>query len=591
MYPWYCSASALALNERPGPLGMTLMTIGRLLPPLNRRRFLSRIGWASLGAGASLTGLVADEPAAALAAPAAAPTTRADAAYAMRLAAANRLRAIAQPAQPTNGDENRYPDRIANFSKALPHDAKGIVQPAAYEAMLRALASGSPSDFMTIPMGGPVQLKNPQGAYAFDLVAPDSHSLAIPPPSAFASAEIAGEMTELYWMSLLRDVAFDRYQTNATAQAAATELGGMAPFARPSSPSVPRPSVPNRVGGGDGEGGGGAGGSSTAPLFRGIATGDAIGPFVSQFLLLDVPQGVLPIQQRIRSAQQGRDYMTAFPEWLAVQNGAQRGPLPLLNTRRLIATGRDLASYVYLDFPTQATFNAALILLGLNAPQGTATPYRRYRNQYPFVTFGGPDLLDLVGRLGTGALKAAWFQKWLVHRYLRPEEYGGRVHNHKSGVQDYPLHQQMLNATVLQRVKQASGSYLLSQAYPEGCPTHSAYPSGHATFAGAGVTMLKALFDENWALPNPVGSAGDGDAGPSVYRGPALTVGNELNKLAVNIAVGRMFAGIHWRSDAYNGLRLGEAVAIQMLIDLKTCYNEEVGAFTFTSFDGQRVVI
>jgi hypothetical protein len=40
------------------------------------------------------------------------------------------------------------------------------------------------------------------------------------------------------------------------------------------------------------------------------------------------------------------------------------------------------------------------------------------------------------------------------------------------------------------------------------------------------------------------------------YAGPALTVGNELNKLASNIALGRDAAGVHYRSDGVQGIRL-----------------------------------
>jgi hypothetical protein len=46
------------------------------------------------------------------------------------------------------------------------------------------------------------------------------------------------------------------------------------------------------------------------------------------------------------------------------------------------------------------------------------------------VTFGAPDILDQVARSANAAMKAAWYHKWLVHRRLRPEEAGGRVHHH-----------------------------------------------------------------------------------------------------------------------------------------------------------------
>ena len=38
------------------------------------------------------------------------------------------------------------------------------------------------------------------------------------------------------------------------------------------------------------------------------------------------------------------------------------------------------------------------------------------------------------------ALKAAWAQKWLVHRRLRPEAFGGRIHLTKTKTGSYPIH-------------------------------------------------------------------------------------------------------------------------------------------------------
>ncbi len=53
------------------------------------------------------------------------------------------------------------------LSKALPHDALGDVDRNAYKALLRAVSSGRSADFEEIPLGGPVKLRNPQGAFAF----------------------------------------------------------------------------------------------------------------------------------------------------------------------------------------------------------------------------------------------------------------------------------------------------------------------------------------------------------------------------------------------------------------------------------------
>jgi hypothetical protein len=91
--------------------------------------------------------------------------------------------------------------------------------------------------------------------------------------------------------------------------------------------------------------------------------------------------------------------------------------------------------------------------------------------------------------------------------------------------------------------------------YPEGCPTHPAYPADHAVIAGACVTVLKAFFNESFIIPSPVVASPDGRS-LMPYAGSNLTVGGELNKLAADIAFGRNTASVHWRSDGVKWLKL-----------------------------------
>ena len=74
------------------------------------------------------------------------------------------------------------------------------------------------------------------------------------------------------------------------------------------------------------------------------------------------------------------------------------------------------------------------------------------------------------------------------------------------------------------------------------------------------------------------------------YEG-TLTVGGELDKLASNVAMGRVHAGVHWRSDAAAGLQLGEAVAISLLRDLRATYPEDFRGFALTTFKGTPITI
>ena len=54
------------------------------------------------------------------------------------------------------------------------------------------------------------------------------------------------------------------------------------------------------------------------------------------------------------------------------------------------------------------------------------------------------------------------------------------------------------------------GTWLLPMGYPEGSPTHPAYPGGHSCFVAAAATIAKAFFKDT-VLPDPmmVGPKGD----------------------------------------------------------------------------------
>jgi membrane-associated phospholipid phosphatase len=188
------------------------------------------------------------------------------------------------------------------------------------------------------------------------------------------------------------------------------------------------------------------------------------------------------------------------------------------------------------------------------------------------------------------ALKARWYYKWLVHRRLRPEAFGGRVHKQLTRVAKYPIHADVLHAAVLTEISRTTRSSLVPMAYPEGCPTHPTYPAGHAAIAGACATVLKAVFSESFVIPTPVLASPDG-LSLLPYKGPHLTGGGEFNKLASNIALGRNAAGVHWRLDSIAGLKLGEAVATLVLTHLRTTYAEHFAGFHFTKFDGTEGVI
>jgi hypothetical protein len=533
---------------------------------LDRRAFLRRAGGAAglLTAGALPLGALS---AAVAAAPVASDARRRNEAYRIRLEAANLARQRPPVSHPDNGEEALYSNRIASYSKGLPHNGLGEVDPAAYAAMLAALESGRKSDFEAIPLGLGRKLTNPLAGLAFDLEGPDSHHLTMRPAPTIAGPEGASEMAEVYWMALSRDIPFSDYGSHPLIAVAADDLSAFTDFRGPKSGGAVVP----------------------ATIFRGSTAGDLVGPYLSQFLWLDIPMGALLIPQRMWTTLPGADYMTDYGEWLAVQNGFEPGPYALDPTPRYIRNLRDLGEWVHVDALYQAYHQACLILLGMGAPFDAGNPYHASPRQIGFGTFGGPHILSLVTEVATRALKAVWYQKWFVHRRLRPEAFGGLVHNIRTGQAYYPVNAELLGSSVLDAVAASHGSFLLPLGAPEGCPTHPSYGAGHGTVAGACVTILKAWFDESFVIPDPLVPDASG-TGLLPYAGPALTVGGELDKLAANVAIGRNAIGFHYRSDYSESLRLGEAVALGILEEQKGCYAEPV-SFTLTRFDGTTVTV
>jgi hypothetical protein len=221
------------------------------------------------------------------------------------------------------------------------------------------------------------------------------------------------------------------------------------------------------------------------------------------------------------------------------------------------------------------------------------------------INFGSHDVLESVVSVFDLAQTACWYRKWLVHRRLRPEEYAGRLEAERRGAAStgtFPLPDNVRESAALSRVADAHGTHLLPQAYTEGSPTHPSYPAGHSGVAGATVTVLKALFDGSTPFPTdemvvPVAdgtAAGEMAGGGTTTvqttrlapvadvsgaalgatadalaeaRSGGITVNDELDKLATNVALARNWAGIHYRSDGIEGLLLGEQVAVRYLQD------------------------
>ena len=524
----------------------------------------------------------------------------------------------------TNGDEELYANQsyAGNFSKTLPHDpVTGLVDPAAYQTLLGALKTGTLAAFDLVPRGGPGPLVGPLSPLAFQQEGVDSPGGLSPivPPS-IASAGGAAEMVEVYWEAYLRDVPFADYGSNPLIAAAVADMNKLSDYAGP------KPVTPQT-------------------LFRYPFMGCIDGPYVSQFLYqthdLDGAAYVPMIRSRFQVADPvsgavlpatvspGVDYVTSLAEYISVQDG--KGPFNAPNdppnasidpTPRFIRSARDLGSLAASDELFSIYFRAAVFLQGIRTPLDSNVPYVLDKNNriVGFNTFSTPWLFSLLGRVHQTEA-ACFYQKWYVHRKLRPEAQANLVDGimTKRLALNPSLHPDLLNSSVLplilernrqlnekRGIASADGGYFCSQELSAGSPPHPSSPAGHAFTAGACVTILKAFFDlgtpgslRPWpttAPPfvplQPVSVASQDGLALNPTGETNLTLLGELNKLAANVSEGRNMSGVHWRvSDNVLGLTLGEDVAIYLLNEQAPFLPEQFKGFTLTKFDGTTILV
>jgi hypothetical protein len=158
------------------------------------------------------------------------------------------------------------------------------------------------------------------------------------------------------------------------------------------------------------------------------------------------------------------------------------------------------------------------------------------------------------------ALQAAWYYKWLsprphVSRRQRPVEY--RKLNVLFDCPDElnPAYNLCPDGRPA-RAGQPCGDNL------SGTPRHPAYPSGHSTYSGAANEIIDYFFGKQRTpdeLPH------DERLGSKL----GTTIKEESDNMADNIGMGRLWAGIHWRSDHEAGMKLGRTVARMVIEQLQ----------------------
>ncbi len=473
----------------------------------------------------------------------------------------------------------------------------------------------------------------------------------MPPAPALGTIELAYEMAEVYELACLRDEPLTSFSEGTNDCKINESIGRLnrIEFDLSGKDARPRKNTGGQL--------------CPQTAFRGSSPGVEQGPYLSQFMLIGnksvagdlgvasglIQYGALCINQKVPIAKCGVDFMTQEKDWLDVQNGAaphdgneaELFGAPKDVKRRFICTPRDLATYVHYDALYEAYLNACLILLAMKTPFDpgfdalsgngkrflnsislhdkniTSLWVKQDREAGGFALWGGPHILTLVTEVATRALKAVRYQKFNTHCRLRPEALAGRIHKANKIKEKFAVLGEALESLdgSISETTQAifdlnnakhengPGTKLLPMAFQEGSPMHPSYGAGHATVAGACVTILKAYFDTSAVF---VERKGDqmfahfeekdkavlfvpDDAGDTLVKKSSdtfLTLEGELNKLAANISIGRNMAGVHYFSDYYDSLRMGEEIAIGMLEEQALCYKEDPFVLSVPTFDG-----
>ena len=548
-----------------------------------------------------------------------------------------------------NGDQDlvfgpaRY---IGNFHKTLPHNDFGEVDPAAYAAFADIAAQGDFEGVHEGPLTGPNQTPlvvpaptrvakfvNPQAGRATDTEGPDPLRMEMQPAPKVLSDSTAAEMTELFWMAQLRDKFFDTW-TSAVTTDPITDLTTAFTKALADTADTGHLQL-----GADLPQSGGVLDLTPQTLFRVGLKGEDKGPFISQFLLQDFNYGAHFIEQTVIPYRSGRNHLRSHGDWLLAQNTGydkygndygsdnswkadklfyeDRPAGQTFPSRVRLRNMRDLARFVNRDALHQAYFNAALQMLNWGVASDADNPYGGLIRQGAFGTLGGPNLLALVSEVASRALKVVWRQKWLVHRRLRPEGYGGLMQMQKNGLggtmRAYGLPSWVFTTTAAKNIALGNGgAFFLPMAYSAGSPAHPSYGAGHASVAGACVTILKAWFKDmpfkeivagaqmsgkDPGDPPKILQPGTNAAGMSLpeytdtVQIDEMKLHGELNKLAANVAMGRSMGGVHWRSDNTRSLRLGERVATIILSRQMPTFPERPLQMSYVNFDGDTVII
>jgi hypothetical protein len=405
----------------------------------------------------------------------------------------------------------------------------------------------------------------------------------------------------VYWQALLRDVPFAEFRDgtdNRDVLAACEELSRLSDFRGPKANGRVTPGTCSA-----------AACSTSTPADR---TGRAVtppgvldGPWSRSSCSATALRRAVD-RARIRTTTPASEFLTEYDEWLRAQNGeAPRGQLRFDPTPRYIAPGGTWRSPSgRADAGLGGADAARHPAAGPDPRYGRACSRWRSRHEPHRTRTAGRETSPRARHLRSTTCKpcsrgdqlrprAAYWQKWFVHRTLRPEAYGGLAHHRlANGVATTRCTTTSCARRRSTAPGRSTGTYLLSQTTPRLARSSPPTPAAARAIGGVTATLLKAFFDESRCIADPVQPDPRDPTRLVPYSGPPLTVAGDSTSWGANLRHGRNWMGIHWcvRRRRCDGDRRGGGDR-PCCATSATPSREAFDGFTLTRFRRQPVTV
>ncbi|MEX0939794.1 MAG: hypothetical protein WDZ41_00365, partial [Candidatus Babeliales bacterium] len=216
-----------------------------------------------------------------------------------------------------NGDDT-IPNYAGSFTKCLAHDSATSVLTTEgaqnYQKLLTALSTGKQADFNAINRASNATIKfvNPQASISLSIEGLPNSVIPMPSAPLLSSNQAAADMIEVYLQAISRDVRFEDYGTGQNTDIDLFNGGSITNNAATILTAL-----------GNAYKGPSSNGTVTADLlFRGISSGDLVGPYISQFLYFSTYHLFQPIEQKqFVPIAQAREFGVSWQDFIAIQNG------------------------------------------------------------------------------------------------------------------------------------------------------------------------------------------------------------------------------------------------------------------------------